>query len=85
MVQNVGKVIVYASTIMATGYGLMVFTVPDEAEMRRRLDPTLLKEADRMKAQNMERQQALFDQMRQAAASDKPIWNLDELTIEKKE
>jgi hypothetical protein len=35
MVQNVGKVIVYASTIMATGYGLMVFTVPDEAEMRR--------------------------------------------------
>jgi hypothetical protein len=44
-----------------------------------------LKEADRMKAQNMERQQALFDQMRQAAASDKPIWNLDELTIEKKE
>ncbi|CAO3596223.1 unnamed protein product [Absidia cylindrospora] len=74
MVQNVGKVIVYASTIMATGYGLMAFTVPDEAEMRRRLDPALLKEADRMKAQNLERQQAMMDQLREAAASDKPVW-----------
>ncbi|KAI8339403.1 hypothetical protein BC941DRAFT_420392 [Chlamydoabsidia padenii] len=81
MVQNVGKVIVYATTILATGYGLMKFTVPDEAEMRRRLDPALLKEADRMKTQNQERQQALMDQMRLVAASDKPVWN----TTEKKD
>ncbi|KAI8097172.1 uncharacterized protein BX664DRAFT_325712 [Halteromyces radiatus] len=74
MVQNVGKFLAYASGIIATGYGLMVFTVPNEAEMRKRLDPTLLKEADRMKEHNMERHQQLLDQIRQTAASDKPVW-----------
>jgi hypothetical protein len=29
------KVIVYMTTIMATGYGLMKYTVPDEEAMRK--------------------------------------------------
>ncbi|ORX60237.1 hypothetical protein DM01DRAFT_1404544 [Hesseltinella vesiculosa] len=74
MAKNVGRVLLLAGSILATGVVLMKVTVPDENEMRKRLDPTLLKEADRMKAQHKERTQQLLDQMRQVAESDKPMW-----------
>ncbi|KAI8069233.1 hypothetical protein BC940DRAFT_298223 [Gongronella butleri] len=74
MAKNVGKVLLLAGSILATGYGLMKLTVPDEHEMRKRLDPQLLKEADRVKAQHQERTQQVLDQMRQVAESDKPMW-----------
>ncbi|KAI9303033.1 hypothetical protein BJ944DRAFT_269023 [Cunninghamella echinulata] len=74
MARAYGKFLTYASAIILTGYGLMKFTVPDEAEMRSRLDPALLKEAEKRRAQHKEHNQALMEQIRKTAESDKPVW-----------
>ncbi|CAO3611955.1 unnamed protein product [Cunninghamella blakesleeana] len=74
MARAYGKFLTYASGIIATGYLLMKFTVPNEFEMRSRLDPALLKEAEKMKAKHNEHNQALIEQIKKAAESDKPVW-----------
>ncbi|CEP12029.1 hypothetical protein [Parasitella parasitica] len=70
--------------ILATGYGLMKYTVPDEETMRKRLDPALRREYDQTKAANREKSQQMMEMMRQAAESDKPVWKIaDEQTGKK--
>ncbi|KAI9490739.1 CBP4-domain-containing protein [Zychaea mexicana] len=71
---SVARALVYAAGIIGTGYGLMKFTVPNEQEMRQRLDPHLREEYDKAKARNQQQHQALMEHMRLAAQSDKPAW-----------
>ncbi|KAI8384914.1 uncharacterized protein BYT42DRAFT_612580 [Radiomyces spectabilis] len=71
---KVGKAIVYAGGIIGTGYALMKLTVPDEEQMRKRLNPKLQREADDIKASNAQKNQALMEHLREVAESDKPAW-----------
>ncbi|KAL9559880.1 hypothetical protein MBANPS3_000205 [Mucor bainieri] len=78
------KVILYMTGILATGYGLMKYTVPDEETMRKRLDPALRKEYDQRRAANREKGQQMMDMMREAAESDKPAWQIANEQLGKK-
>ncbi|KAI9281108.1 hypothetical protein BY458DRAFT_553012 [Sporodiniella umbellata] len=69
------KVIVYMTAIISTGYGLMKFTVPDEEQIKKRLDPALRKEYDQIKEANRQKGQHMLDLIREAAESDKPVWD----------
>ncbi|KAI9263332.1 CBP4-domain-containing protein [Phascolomyces articulosus] len=71
---SVARALVYATGIIGTGYGLMKFTVPNEEQMRQRLDPHLREEYDKVKARNQQQHQALMEHMKLAAQSDKPTW-----------
>ncbi|KAI7855644.1 hypothetical protein BDC45DRAFT_85536 [Circinella umbellata] len=71
---SVARALVYATGIIGTGYGLMKFTVPDEEQMRQRLDPHLREEYDKVKARNQQQHQALMEHMKAVALSDKPAW-----------
>ncbi|KAI8993702.1 hypothetical protein BDB01DRAFT_777207 [Pilobolus umbonatus] len=70
------KVIVYMTAIISTGYALMKYTVPDEEQMKKRLDPALRLEYDKMKLANREKSQLLMDRIREAAETDKPAWEI---------
>ncbi|KAG0745811.1 hypothetical protein G6F57_006950 [Rhizopus arrhizus] len=70
------KVIVYMTAILGTGYGLMKYTVPDEEQIKKRLDPALRKEYDQIKAANREKGQKMMDLIREAAESDRPAWEV---------
>ncbi|KAI7903304.1 uncharacterized protein BX663DRAFT_551595 [Cokeromyces recurvatus] len=70
------KVLVYMTGIIAAGYGLMKYTVPDEEAMKKRLDPTLRREYDERKAENREKGEQMMNLMREVAASDKPVWEM---------
>ncbi|KAI8884491.1 hypothetical protein K501DRAFT_217583 [Backusella circina FSU 941] len=70
------KVFIYATSILTTGYALMKYTVPDEETMKKRLDPALRQEYDQMKAANREKGQQMMDIIREAAESDKPVWQI---------
>ncbi|KAI8641852.1 hypothetical protein BD408DRAFT_443994 [Parasitella parasitica] len=78
------KVLLYMTGILATGYGLMKYTVPDEETMRKRLDPALRREYDQAKAANREKSQQMMEMMRQAAESDKPAWKIADEQMGKK-
>ncbi|GAB5591975.1 hypothetical protein Unana1_06875 [Umbelopsis nana] len=69
------KAVIWATAIIGTGYGLMRFTVPNDAQMRERLTPELLREADKIREGNADKKQALADVIREAANSDKPVWD----------
>ncbi|KAI9019515.1 hypothetical protein CLU79DRAFT_757614 [Phycomyces nitens] len=69
------KCVVYGGGIIATGYALMKFTVPDEEQMRARLRPELQREYDIARAKSKERHLALMEHMREAAETNKPIWD----------
>ncbi|CAO3671744.1 unnamed protein product [Rhizopus stolonifer] len=69
------KVIVYMTAIISTGYGLMKYTVPDEEQLKKRLDPALRKEYDEIRAANREKGQQMMDLIREAAESEKPVWD----------
>ncbi|KAI8147910.1 hypothetical protein BJV82DRAFT_664250 [Fennellomyces sp. T-0311] len=71
---SVARALVYAGAIIGTGYGLMKITVPNENEMRERLDPHLRQEYDKVKARNQQQHQALMDHLKAVAQSDKPTW-----------
>ncbi|ORE08856.1 hypothetical protein BCV72DRAFT_303388 [Rhizopus microsporus var. microsporus] len=73
---NEFKVLVYMTAILGTGYGLMKYTVPDEEQIKKRLDPVLRREYDQIKATNREKGQQMMDLMREAAESDKPAWEI---------
>ncbi|RCH83619.1 assembly factor cbp4 [Rhizopus azygosporus] len=73
---NEFKVLVYMTAILGTGYGLMKYTVPDEEQIKKRLDPALRREYDKIKATNREKGQQMMDLMREAAESDKPAWEI---------
>ncbi|CAO3677100.1 hypothetical protein G6F70_001638 [Rhizopus microsporus] len=73
---NEFKVLVYMTAILGTGYGLMKYTVPDEEQIKKRLDPALRREYDQIKATNREKGQQMMDLMREAAESDKPAWEI---------
>ncbi|KAH8548206.1 hypothetical protein BGW37DRAFT_523643 [Umbelopsis sp. PMI_123] len=72
---KVVKAVTWGTAIIGLGYGLMKFTVPNEDEMRNRLTPSLRREADKIKSDNAEKQHALAERIREAASSDKPIWD----------
>ncbi|KAI9478064.1 MAG: hypothetical protein EXX96DRAFT_569431 [Benjaminiella poitrasii] len=68
------KVLIYMTGIIAAGYGLMKYTVPDEETMRKRLDPALRREYDERKAESREKGQQMMNLMREISESDKPLW-----------
>ncbi|GAA5800666.1 hypothetical protein EDC94DRAFT_604080 [Helicostylum pulchrum] len=73
---NEFKVLVYMTTIIGTGVALMKYTVPNEDEIVKKLDPALRKEYEAIKLANREKQQQFMDLMREAAETDKPAWEI---------